>query len=383
MNSADSSKPSDTEQAIAARWVIPMDGPVLSPGVVRWKGERITSVEEGTDPEAHQLGDMAVLPGLINAHTHLEFSHLEQPIPHRGTFASWIANVVAERMQRTHSSSVSIQRGLDECQNTGTTFVGEIATSDASLDVVSAGILFQELLGLAEDQIDEKLEIAEEFLSARSTSAFTRGLSPHAPYSTHPRLVEGLVELATHAGALVAMHLAESPDEMELLATGTGPLVDLFREMKVWQEGAIRLGIRPIEYLETLSSVPRSLIIHGTFLDANEQMFLADRRDSMSLVYCPRTTAYFRFRDHPWREMLAQGVRVVIGTDSRASNPDLNILAELRFLREKTTDLSLLELLKMITCDAAAALGIENDAGENLAWQARNADHDHSARSIG
>ena len=133
---------------------------------------------------------------------------------------------------------------------------------------------------------------------ATSTSC-SRGISPHAPYTVHPGLLKRLVALAVEKKLPVAMHLAESREELELLATGTGPFRDLLVDRSMWDTEAIPLGSTPLDYLRTLAEAPRALVIHGNNLSDEEIGFLAAHRERMSVVYCPRTHAYFGHDPYP------------------------------------------------------------------------------------
>ena len=229
------------------------------------------------------------------------------------------------------------------------------------------GVICEELIGLGSEQIEPLYQravahldhIAKEF----PQGPWLPGLSPHAPYTVHPELVRRVSELAAQRQAVVAMHLAESFEEIELLAAHSGPFVTTLEQLGAWRADSIPRGIRPYDYLELLTAAPKSLVVHGNFLAHDELEFLAARRDSMSLVYCPRTHYYFHGGEHPLRAALATGVRVAVGTDSRASNPDLSVWEELRFVRQRYPELSDDAVLRMGTLDAAAALGIERDFG--------------------
>jgi cytosine/adenosine deaminase-related metal-dependent hydrolase len=159
------------------------------------------------------------------------------------------------------------------------------------------------------------------------------------------------------------MHLAESPDELELLAAGTGLLRELLEDRSMWDGEAIPVGSRPLDYLRLLAEAPRAVVIHGNYLAADEIALLGERRDAMSLVYCPRTHAYFGHPTYPLEAMLAAGVRVALGTDSRASNPDLGLLAEMRFAAARHPGVSPTIWVRMATTDAAAALGLGDEVG--------------------
>jgi cytosine/adenosine deaminase-related metal-dependent hydrolase len=175
--------------------------------------------------------------------------------------------------------------------------------------------------------------------------------------------VEAASELSARHQAPVAMHLAESWEEMELLSSGSGPLVDFLSSLGAWHAGAVPRGIAPRDYLERLSRAHRALVIHGTFLTEDDWRLLADRQREMSVVYCPRTHEFFGRGPYPLAEMLVAGVRVALGTDSRASNPDLSLFAEAKHVVRRHGDVSPEAVLRMATLDSATALGLGEHIG--------------------
>jgi cytosine/adenosine deaminase-related metal-dependent hydrolase len=159
------------------------------------------------------------------------------------------------------------------------------------------------------------------------------------------------------------MHLAESAEEIEFLGTGRGALQHLLEERSMWDLEAIPPGSRPLDYLRLLVDAPRSLVIHGNYLDNDERAFLAAHRDRMSLVYCPRTHAYFAHPPYRLAGLLGEGVHVALGTDSRASNPDLSLLAEVRHAARTHAAIEPHEILRLGTMAGAIALGRADDVG--------------------
>ncbi|MBX3444622.1 MAG: amidohydrolase family protein [Planctomyces sp.] len=355
-------------QRLRARWVFPVARPPLSGGEVEIADGRVLSVSEPTGRPAVDLGDVAILPGLVNAHTHLEFSGLAQPLAPGRSFSEWIAAIVAERRARQAAGPNSNvrQRGLEEALHSGAVVIGDIETSSDKPPVPPPGarlVRFRELLSLDPDALDERLATAAQHLDSSTTAPHVvRGLSPHAPYSVHPRLLEKAIGLASVHGAPVAMHVAETREELELLRSGTGPLVDLFRTWGVWREDAIPRGIRPHDILQVLAHAPRSLVVHGNFLTDDELDVIA-ASPGMSVVYCPRTHAYFGHPDYPLAGMLARGINVALGTDSRASNPDLSLWRDVQTAARLHPDIPGEQLLRMATINGARALGLEAEFG--------------------
>ncbi|HWC90315.1 MAG TPA: amidohydrolase family protein, partial [Pirellulales bacterium] len=273
---------------LRARYVFPVSGPPLAGGAVSILGTQIVGVSAQTSRRAVDLGDVAIIPGLVNAHTHLEFSSLDAPLGRSGMeFTTWIRSVIAHRRSAPPPPAVLAQ-GAAECVRAGTTTIGEISTqsrfSDAELPPVELTD-FAEVICLDRQRIAEVVSAARSKLESPRPDHCRPGISPHAPYTVHVELLDRLVDLAAEREAPVAMHLAESPAEMELLATGGGPFPTLLQELGVWQSGAIAEQARPLDYLQRLARARRSLVIHGNYLDAQEIELLAQHRAQMAVVY--------------------------------------------------------------------------------------------------
>jgi cytosine/adenosine deaminase-related metal-dependent hydrolase len=348
------------------RWVFPSDGSPIKNGLVEIEDGIVTALSANNSRrDSIDLPDVALIPGLVNAHTHLEFSHLTAPLTPMQPFAAWIRSVIAERGSRTSSVAESRKAGLAEIRRSGTVAVGEIATTDWPAEKPQSDappvVVFREVLGLSPDAVPDRMADLRRHLDLASSDASNviRGASPHAPYSVHPALFEQIVQLASERAAPVAMHLAETNEELELLSTGTGPLVDLFRSMGIWRENVIPRGTRPLDYLRKLAELPQTLVIHGNYLDAEEQRFVAEN-PQLTLVICPQTHAEFGHAPHPLPNLLKLGARVAIGTDSRASSPTLNLWDDVRILRRSYPEVSPAALLKMATRFGAEALGMDD-----------------------
>ncbi len=334
-----------------------------------WSSRDSAEAETLLSQLTEDLGPVAILPGLINAHTHLEFSDLEKPLATGDSFVHWIRELVAFRDRPRDGGETSVAMGLAQSLRQGVACLGEIAqegwTPEPFAHNPLEAIVFLEVLGLKQEGVAERLEIAEKHLRRRKHRAhWTPGLSPHAPYSVHPELLQGLVKLAREYSCPLAMHLAESQEELELLQRGRGPLRTLLEDFGVWDSQLFPGDIRPLDYLKILSQAPLSLVIHGNYLDEEDVAFLAEQRDRMSAVYCPRTHGFFGHPEHPLPRLLDSGARVAIGTDSRASNPDLSLLAELQYVARQFPELSGETILRLGTLSAAEALGRSDQLGD-------------------
>ncbi|MFO0868018.1 MAG: amidohydrolase family protein [Pirellulales bacterium] len=374
--------------ALRARWLWTGRGAPRENELLTIAGERIVAVGENTSGRPpRDFPDAFVCPGWINSHTHLEFGELTAPLGSPGdSFSDWLGKVVRDRRaalatrpadELAQERSRGIRAALRELTQSGVTTVGEIARPGwpaETGDGPPAATIFLELLGLSPERLAPLLQLAEQHLAAaaslpvESASAspaphWRAGLSPHAPYTVSLELVERVCALSRDARVPVAMHLAESWDELELLSAHSGPLVDVLRDLDAWNPASLPRGLRPVDYLQRLATADRALVVHGNFLSSTDWDFLAGHRDRLSVVYCPRTQARFVPTRYPLAEMLEHQVRVVLGTDSRATNPDLDFLAELRWVATAHPEVEPARLLELVTAEAAAALGW-TDRGE-------------------
>jgi len=361
-----------TRFSLTARWVLPIDEAPLEGGVVTVENGTIVDVAaHSTDArQAQDLGEVVLLPGLVNAHTHLEFSQHSVPLGTPDmTLPDWIRLVIADRKRAGRDSNESVTTGLRESLSGGVVALGNIATSALSdkSRTVPRLLQFQEVIGFSAARLESSLAELQQRLntchdSKPTPSSPAQGISPHAPYTVHPHLLGRLVDEAISRELPVAMHLAESPEELELLSHGTGSFRDLLEERSMWDATAISLGTTPLDYLRILARAPRAIVVHGNYLSSAEIEFLARKSIRMSVVYCPRTHEYFQHARYPLREMLSAGVRVAFGTDSRASNPDLSLFGEMR-CAARLHRLSPTEVVRMATLTGAEVLGWDTMIG--------------------
>ena len=354
-----------------AKWVFPVASEAMADAWVEVVDGVISGLGTGKPPGvAIELGDCALLPALVNAHTHLEFSDLPQPLGSPGMrFPDWIAAVVSARRAlapdlATDAKRVAIELGLQESWRNGVGTVGEIASAPTSANSYRGPVevtMFHELLGMAPERIEASWQLWRT-LSAE-TNSIELGLSPHAPYTVSLATVREAAERSARDKIPLAMHLAESSEEVEFVTQQTGPFRSLLERFGVWREDAWS-GIAGFDpFLTELQKGHRVQVVHGNYLSESQLHLLAARRDRMTLVHCPRTHAYFRHESHPVELAWRLGVRIALGTDSRASNPDLNLWSEARQARAVSPAIPDDCWLRAMTLDAAYSLGREDRAG--------------------
>lgn len=363
-----------------------MEDPIENHPLIVCDQRRIENAE-GVTVENVDLGDVCIIPGLINAHAHLEFSDVAHPLDSEGGLERWLGRAIEFRSQQLSGDSPTlierrknaIQAGLREARENGTSWLLDNVTEPWSHDWGTDDCRMSEftqhekairgqttvapsfeLRGLTADRWRKSLQFARsEFDSIRDESqrnASTMGLAPHAPYSTPLEVVREAAQLANMYRTFVTMHVAESKEERQWLENGDGPMRELLSAFVDDVNSIPRHSIS--EYLVELGKCPRSLVVHGNYLTDVERLWMSTKRKSMAVVYCPRTHSYFCHDEHPWRVLQSLGINVFLGTDSRASNPDLNILEEARFLHETHRDIHPTKLISMITTEPRAFLSL-------------------------
>jgi cytosine/adenosine deaminase-related metal-dependent hydrolase len=372
---------SGSERKLQVRWLLDANrSPLENVELTEVRG-RIVRIRSLSDAEHSDILPWILIPPLANLHTHLEFSTLENPLRPAKPFTEWIQSVIDWRRQ-SHSSGDAIQKGLQESISAGISLIGDIATQDctpwmpdlflapqglsrirqdpASVDLTL--LSFRESIGLQPERMAAQLTAAEQYL-AETCPAMTpgyrilRGLSPHAPYTVHPELLSSLVRLAEHYQVPVAMHLAETSDEIELLTQGTGRFQSFLDRMGLFDSRTFPGGRSIREHLEVLAMAPRCLVIHGNYLAAEDIDFIA-RRPHMTVVFCPRTHDFFGHPQYPLEQLLRSGIRVALGTDSRASNPDIDVWKEFQRVLEQFPAIPVESLLAMATRNGYDAMGL-------------------------
>jgi cytosine/adenosine deaminase-related metal-dependent hydrolase len=278
------------------------------------------------------------------------------------SLVDWIRLIIAERTGRKPSPHSSLDAGVQESHRFGVTTIADISTG---IEIPSGDVIqFHEVIGFSRARAESAAQaLRQRLLNPKTYPTLPQGISPHAPYTVSPELLRTLIRDANVYDFPMAMHLAESREELQLLRDGSGPFKDLLDERSMWDAGAIPPASRPLDYLRTLADAPRTLVIHGNYLDEEELAYLAAHRDHMSLVYCPRTHSYFFHPQYPLGPALAAGVRVALGTDSRASNPNLSLLAEMRHVLHLHPHLDPYQVLRMGTINGAEALGYDRLVG--------------------
>jgi aminodeoxyfutalosine deaminase len=370
-----------------AAWVVPIEGEPIRDGWVMVDSGRIVALGRRAPNDATagvELGDVAVMPGLVNAHTHLELSYLRDQIAPASSFTAWARQIIeVRRMKPTDPMALKVPPGpaidaaIDESLHCGTAVVGDIGNTHASFPKLAAsalaGVFFWELIGFnlkdpASDgpllDFDPLVEHAVAALGELPASDRLRtSLAAHAPYSVAPLFFRAIKKAIDKMPFVpCSVHLAENVEEVELLKTGGGPWKTLMQAIGSWNPSWTAPGVSPVQYLDDMRFIDnRLLVVHGVQMSGADLEKLKER--GCTLVTCPRSNGHTGAGVPPITAFYDSGVRVAIGTDSLASAPDLNVFAEIATLHALAPSVPAASLLESATIEGARALGFDADYG--------------------
>ncbi len=360
-----------------AAWVLPIATPAVRNGTVAVAHDRIAYVgpRAGAPPgEDVELGASVVMPGLINAHTHLELTAMRGFLEDLD-FRSWILRLTTARRDVCTRDMLldSARLGLDEGLRAGITTYADTCESgvafDAMLERGVRGVVYQEVFGPAPVACDEalaELKARVDALRARQTSLVRVGVSPHAPYTVSDRLFSATTRYAIQADLPMAIHIAESEAEQRLVVDARGEFADALLKRGIRVEARARSPIQLLRGLRVLDAQP--LLIHCVHADATDVHAIA--ASGSAVVHCPASNAKLGHGVAPLTEFLEAGIAVGLGSDSVASNNRMDILGEawLATLQQRSRvhrhdAVTAARALRLATIDGARALGMEREVG--------------------
>ena len=384
---------------IRARTVVTMDGAPIENGAVAVSGNQIIDIgkfDELKTRNAGQiidLGEQALLPGLINAHCHLDYTCLRGKIPPPKAFADWIRAINAEKASLSPKDYLSsINEGFAEAKRFGTTTVANLTAFPDLIPQIHAPIRtwwFAELIDVREPKhANEIVDLAIESLG-RPRSEFVRsaaergapwGLAPHALFTASKNLYERCEGIARRENVLLTTHLAESREEMEMFRNGSGPLYEFMKGIGRPMDDCG--NETPLErFLDLIGrggspNRPRAIEVNRPYLpwivahlnELTESDFELLKKSNVKfhVVHCPRSHDYFKHSQFPFERLHSLGFNICLGTDSLASNENLSLFDEMRAFQRSEPGISPDEILKMVTVNPAMALHQENMIGRIL-----------------
>ncbi len=327
------------------------------PGAVAMTGGRVlaagpaTEVRRAVGREARTvpLPDRLLLPGLVNAHAHLQLTSIGF-MPYPGDFGRWVVTCMQGWQERLaeHGGDESaalieaMAEGERRSLSGGVLRVGDIASWNIEAHRLLAGsrlggVGFIELVGIGGAKRVRAQQRLADVLAVRDRPDGIRlGLEPHAPYSTGPAVYEAATDAGKQRGLPLATHLAELTEEHQFVAEARGPMRDLLDRLARWDDAYLQFyghGLSPVQWMAPYLRQAPWLCAHCNYVSDDDIALLADT--GASVAYCPRASEYFGHRDHRYREMLEAGVNVALGTDSIVCHGTLGILDEMRRLHQR------------------------------------------------
>jgi len=345
---------------IRSRFVVPMGDEPIENGAVAVSGNRITDVGRFDEVKARRggevldLGEQILLPGLINAHCHLDYTMLRGAIPPQRSFTDWIRAINARKAALSEDDHLTaIAAGFAESKKFGTTTLVNLTAFPKLLPRLPPPPLRTWWCA-------EMIDVREPVRASEIAETF--GLAPHAPYTASAQLYADAAVIARGRGALLTTHLSESHEEMQMFRDATGPLFDFLKSLGRPMEDCGRET--PLAYLLRTQEIDqRWLIAHLNELTDSDFDFLA-RAQKFHIVHCPRSHAFFAHTPFALKKLRQLGFNVSLGTDSLASNSSLSLFAEMRTLRHKESWLSAREIIETVTIHAARAIGQSESLGQ-------------------
>ncbi|MHC4946935.1 MAG: amidohydrolase family protein [Planctomycetota bacterium] len=342
-------------------------GVAAAPGAVLARGREIVaagapaSIGAVADARRVDLPRAVIVPALVNAHCHLDLSHIG-PIPYGGDFAAWLETVRAGRHRDASAIHASVQEGVRLSEAGGTCLVGDVAGAGSPVPARAlragrlGGVSYVEVFGLGTRQAAAIETLRAAVAGGTGPVGGVRtGLQPHAPYSCGPEVYRAAAAL----GGPVATHLAETPAEVRFCRHGDGPLADLLRRLGVAIDGLEPAGAHPIDLVASIFADAPLAAAHVNELEDRHLDVLAGV--PVTVVYCPRASAYFGHAGHRYRDMLDASIDVALGTDGLVCLPTpdrISVLDEMRLLHARDgTDPR--RLLRMATVAGARGLGLD------------------------
>ncbi len=353
---------------IRAKVVVTMDGAPIENGAVAISGDRIADVGKFFDIEKRHagekivdLGEQVLLPGLINAHCHLDYTCLRGKISRQKSFTDWIRAINAEKAMLSADDYIdSINEGFAEAKRFGTATIANLTAFPELVSQIKAPIRtwwFAELIDVRDpSRANEIVDLAVERLKSQEHW----GLAPHAPFTASADLYQRSEEVAP----LLTTHLAESREEMSMFREGQGALFEFLKEMG--RDMSDCGGRTPVDYFlsRAIEGNRPYLLVHLNDVSGDDFGLLAKVSKNFAVVHCSRSHEYFGHSPFQFQKLREIGCDICLGTDSLASNEDLSLFAEMRAFQKEFPDVSPEEILKMVTENPARALRQENALGK-------------------
>jgi cytosine/adenosine deaminase-related metal-dependent hydrolase len=364
---------------LLAKYILTMDRPEpIEDGLVLIQGARVLQVGKRRDfyftPSLRilDLGDTILLPGLINAHCHLDFTEFKGRIKRQGGFRDWLRRMgLRSRLTTTAEFEKSIHKGIKESLAFGTTTLCDVSTSWESYPLLRKSalrsVVFFEMIDMGRPSPEQYWRNFHQRLRRilhhhPPTDTCGWGLGPHTPFTVSKELLQSVKSYLNHnhRDVLTTIHVAESGEESRYFKNGSGPIADRLKVLN--PRWTVPRATTPVQYLSQNGWMPKlDLSVHLNEVNDKDLNLLAKNRTAV--VHCPGSHAYFGHKLFQYNRMKKMGITVCLGTDSLASNRSLSLFREMRLFQKKYPEVSSQEVLSLATVKPARALGRGGELG--------------------
>lgn len=366
---------------LRAKYLLPDSLHVIENGAIAIHDSQIVdigtyaTVKRGNSSGVRDLGEAVIMPGLVNAHTHLELTHHQGVIRRTPRFTNWLTQLIRNSKSDPEWVNAAVKDGIEMSLAGGATTIGDIhgfgKSAQIHRDSPIRAVVFFETTGFSPERTQIGVGRIDEYLASSPgpDALFQPAVSPHAPYSTSATLYRHCLELVRSCDLPMCTHLSETKDELEFLSTGTGVFADLLNAFGISMSGWTPPKCSPVQFLKDIGILAyRPLLAHCNYLTDADIETLAE--SGASVAFCPRTHHYFHHTSHPILRLIRAGVNVAIGTDSLASNWSLSMLDELRYLAKTQDSLSPETIIDLVTINGARALSLSGVGRLEKSWYA-------------
>ncbi|HIE29396.1 TPA: hypothetical protein EYP66_19170 [Candidatus Poribacteria bacterium] len=366
---------------LRAKYVLPDNDKLIENGAVVVAEDKIInidsypSINHGKSEKVYDFGEAIILPGFVNAHTHLELTNIHGQVKRTKNLADWLMQLMEIRDWNEEIVERATSEGIAMSLAGGASTIADITNSGWSVKTLKKNsirkLVFYEATGFEQKRLLRAIaNLSANLGTVQPDALLTFGISPHAPYSVSADLYRKCRGIALEKGLLMCTHLAESESELEFLMSGTGAFRNLLKRFGIAVDNWRPPRQTPVEYMSSLGVLDCSpLLAHCNYLNESDIKLL--RASNANVVFCPRSHNYFYHSNHPFEKLMQVGVNVALGTDSLASNDSLSMLDEVKFWGRTQNCTPPETLFSMATLNGAKALRLYGQIGALLrGWQA-------------
>lgn len=350
------------------------DGTVMNQGVVAFdeNGKIHHVLSDRSDPlipaESLEIIEGVICPGFVNAHCHLELSHLKGKLTPGTGLPRFLIEVTQHRKAGTEEIQQAMRIAEAEMLSNGIVAVGDISNGTDSINIKRNSAIryhtFVELIGINAEIASERLEKANQIKEQFVDAGLSATVSPHAPYSLSDKLRKILADQNIREVGPISIHNQETRSENELFKNRSGRLKEVFEDFGLPVDGIAQTGESSLRsILQDLQSSGPLVLVHNAHTNALDMSWAIEHRQDLFWCTCPGANVFIELRNPKIEKWLDKSANVCVGTDSLASNHQLSMVDELELIQTRCPEIGLPELIRLATWNGARALKLDGEFG--------------------